>query len=535
MNSGVESLTQKWLRQNVQSYTHSDRVYTDVHSLISRFNSLRPKSDVYTYDDGRTQLLLCVHGLLAISYRNASYNIPIAIWLTREHPRHPPIAYVVPTNDMLVKAGRYVDVSGKCSIDYLQNWARKSEGCDLSALVEAMQDHFSREPPVYAKPQKTTNPTPVPPNPVITTGSSQNLVQEYRDRPPLPLPPSPTYHNPINRDRPMIPPKPQLSTSHDVVRPFVSLLFAMFTSCNSQDPPSIQPPLPPRIDIGPPQYRISPPAPPPIPPQYPTLASGPFSRGHLDSSSPAVSLQTPTATWHQPSPPLPPMHSYSRTTGQSSYDALPQQVPAQVGAPTPIHPAPNFLDEDSSDNVQPIRSAPAPPRPPNPELLHLHNQVYEKLSSEIRSLSQALALDGERLRAHQMDLLSGEPAIRDEMARLEAVRDVCRNVSGRLKGTVTQAEVNIAELRRKGDPEVDELVCSTTIVHNQLITLVAEDNAIEDTIYHLHRALNAGRIDLERFLRSTRSLAEEQFMKRALIEKIQVGIPMGMSMGSRWS
>lgn len=36
---------------------------------------------------------------------------------------------------------------------------------------------------------------------------------------------------------------------------------------------------------------------------------------------------------------------------------------------------------------------------------------------------------------------------------------------------------------------------------NRLINLVAEDNAIEDTIYHLHRALNSGRIDLERFLR----------------------------------
>lgn len=82
-----------------------------------------------------------------------------------------------------------------------------------------------------------------------------------------------------------------------------------------------------------------------------------------------------------------------------------------------------------------------------------------------------------------------------------------------------------------------------------MINLVAEDNAIEDTIYHLHRALNAGRIDLERFLRvrvilfigrmflishsvaqTTRVLAEEQFMKRALIEKIQMGIPMGTNL-----
>lgn len=141
-------------------------------------------------------------------------------------------------------------------------------------------------------------------------------------------------------------------------------------------------------------------------------------------------------------------------------------------------------------------------------------------------MSQALHMDAERLRAQQTDLFAGEPAIRDEMARLEAVRDVCRNVSSRFRNTVEQAQRNLAELRRKGDPEVDELVCSTSIVHNQLINLVAEDNAIEDTIYHLHRALNAGRIDLERCLRTTRVLAEEQFMKRALIEKIQVGIPM---------
>jgi len=98
------------------------------------------------------------------------------------------------------------------------------------------------------------------------------------------------------------------------------------------------------------------------------------------------------------------------------------------------------------------------------------------------------------------------------MARLEAVRDVCRNVANRTRQAIQQADSNVAELKRKGDPEVDELVCATSIVHNQLINLVADDNAIEDTIYHLHRALNTGRIDLERFLRLTRVLAEEQFM-----------------------
>ena len=82
------------------------------------------------YDDGRTQLLLCLHGLLPIAYRGTSYNIPIALWLSRDYPRQPPITYVVPTSDMLVRSSKFVDVSGRCSLDYLQNWERKSEvGC----------------------------------------------------------------------------------------------------------------------------------------------------------------------------------------------------------------------------------------------------------------------------------------------------------------------------------------------------------------------------------------------------------------------
>ena len=68
-----------------------------------------------------------MHGLLPIAFRGASYNIPIAIWITREHPRQPPIVYVVPTADMLVRPGRHVDVSGRCVGEYAEQWTRKHE------------------------------------------------------------------------------------------------------------------------------------------------------------------------------------------------------------------------------------------------------------------------------------------------------------------------------------------------------------------------------------------------------------------------
>ena len=154
-----ETLTQKWLRQNIAAYNDGNRVFADVDATLSLYQTLRPKTDVYSsvtclersltvsliasiyfpiaYDDGRTQLLLCVHGLLPIAYRQASYHIPIAIWITRQYPREPPLSFVVPTSDMLVKPSKHVSVSGLCRIEYILDWEKKYEVrlCHISVAL----------------------------------------------------------------------------------------------------------------------------------------------------------------------------------------------------------------------------------------------------------------------------------------------------------------------------------------------------------------------------------------------------------------
>ncbi|KIK95890.1 hypothetical protein PAXRUDRAFT_32729 [Paxillus rubicundulus Ve08.2h10] len=536
----AESLTQKWLRQNTSSYQHKDRVYLDTDAALSRFATLRPKSDVYTYDDGRTQLLLCVHGLLPISFGGSSYNIPIAVWVTREYPRHPPITYVVPTLDMLVRPSKYVDVSGRCNIQYIQEWQRKSEGCNISALLEAMQDQFSRVPPLYAKPKSSSSrPAPQP------AASSSSALSPSPRPTSLSASQSPSVSQSRQDDRPTLPPKPNSSptpvaTAHPVATPSLPTHASPQADLYNRPPPPLPQSL--NADTRPPQYQQS-----SIHPlqvhdgnelrSVSGQSGGTLSpiNGNYRRSIPPVALPAAIPYANVPSLPVhvrPPVSASAFTQPiHHAAPSTPQRWSPPAVALKPNIPPPNLLDEESTESpVLLPPTGPAPPRPPNPELLQLHAQVHGKIRSEFAALSQVMFLDAERLRAQQVDLLAGEPAIRDEMARLEAVRDVCRNVSSRLRSTVEQAERNLTELRRKGDPEVDELVCSTSIVHNQLINLVAEDSAIEDTIYHLHRALNNGRIDLERFLRTTRVLAEEQFMKRALIEKIQQGIPIGMTL-----
>ncbi|KAB5596449.1 hypothetical protein CTheo_86 [Ceratobasidium theobromae] len=552
------SLTQKWLKQVLAPYPQRDQIYIDVDSTLATYSTLKPKNDVYTFNDGRAQLLLCVHGLIPIMFRQATYNIPVAIWIPLEYPRLPPLVYVVPTSDMLVKPSKHVDPSGECSFEYMDNWRRKSEGCSLKSLVEVMQECFSRDPPVYAKPKNA-----VPP-PTIRASSAE--PQTNRPPPPRPPPPpstsfqsTPTQQEPLRISTPpqagssnaSPPPRPPkvYSTQIPATPPSTTGLptSPMRPLTLPASPFPNQPPL--RAQFPPNQHA---PPPPPPPPPIPGLQHHQHSHNRSNSLGPPV-----TSSSHLSTPPAPPNinNRFSlppRPSTSSEMPHVPQPpplppaayqqhlnpipVPLAAPAPTPIinipappAPRPNLLDEDdiAAQAAEAPPSPEAPPRPMNPELLRLHHDLHAKITAELGAFSNALGADTERLRATQADLLAGEPAIRDEMARLEAVRSVCVAVGNRLSDVVTRAEANVQSLKSKGDPEVDELVCSTAIVYNQLVDLIAEDKAIEDTIYHLHRALNSGRIDLDRFIRTVRILAQEQFMKRALIEKINEGLPIG--------
>lgn len=168
-----------------------------------------------------------------------------------------------------------------------------------------------------------------------------------------------------------------------------------------------------------------------------------------------------------------------------------------------------------------------PSKPPPPSLIHLHAILLPHLNASLPPVMQQLESSKTHLLERREDLVTGEPAIRDEMARLEAVKNVCDAVGNRLDEVVTKGDERVHELESRGEVSVDEVVCSISIVHNQLIDLVAEDNALSDTIYHVTRALDAERIDVDRYLKAVRSLAREQYMKRALIERILTG--MGQS------
>lgn len=67
--------------------------------------------------------------------QTVKYNIPVAVWLPEQFPLAPPIVYVVPTPDMMIKPGHsVVDPSGSVASLYLENWLYP--GSNLRILAE---------------------------------------------------------------------------------------------------------------------------------------------------------------------------------------------------------------------------------------------------------------------------------------------------------------------------------------------------------------------------------------------------------------
>lgn len=219
------------------------------------------------------------------------------------------------------------------------------------------------------------------------------------------------------------------------------------------------------------------PHPPPRPPPQPQQ---PHSQPSIPLHLPIPSLRYATTVPPRPSPlqgpqpytplqpqPQPQPWQYPYRPHLSSH-SLPPPGPPVLSHSSRIR---NYLEEDIEDVPVPSLQAP-PPRPPNPEILKLYHNVLAKIDSEYSTLEHSLNTDLQRLRTAQSDLLAGQAAIHDEIGRLQAVRDVCRTVAERYQTTIFTAESNLQDLRRKGDPEVDELICSTSIVYNQCVIVI---------------------------------------------------------------
>ncbi|GLI80705.1 suppressor protein stp22 of temperature-sensitive alpha-factor receptor and arginine permease [Penicillium ochrochloron] len=476
-----------------QTYHDPNRTYHDVANALAQYPSLSPRTDVYTYENGFSALLLHLVGTLPVAFRGTTYRFPVALWIPNTYPREPPIIYVTPTQDMAVRVGQHVTLEGRVYHHYLAHWAEAWDRSTISDMLSILREVFAKEPPVryrqpmppQSQPQHTPMQTP-PPVPPLPPGMGPSTAQA----------PSPAHSQSPSRAAntpPQLPPKP--GASAEVQAPSLAQGAERY-----QSPPPL-PPLPPKghdvsrgsvsghMGVMSPGIRLSqqfvpaqPPIQPhmqPVPAAYTRTPGGPISPGtgyipHAalpHQAGPPTGSQIPLPQQQQQSyaQPTPPAHPSQYPGYQPPPGQHQQQQPQPQGPPysersaypqssyqTPLPvPAPKKETQDLLTSPFELElpsftpTGPAPPIPPNPEKDALLHAVSQTLAETLNSHAAQSDSAAQSLVSQSHALQAAMATLQTEVTALNALHSTLQSNSSILQQTIHRADATIADAQAR--------------------------------------------------------------------------------------
>ncbi|KAI3322598.1 UEV-domain-containing protein [Xylariaceae sp. AK1471] len=549
----VQQHVLNWLYSILTSEYHDvNRTYNDVAQALSHYPSLSPRTDVHTFDSGVSALLLHLSGTIPVTFRGTTYRFPISIWVPHAYPREPPLGYVTPTDTMVVRPGQHVDPQGRIYHPYLMQWVEFWNKSTILDFLAILRDIFAKEPPVIsrqqlrpAQQQPTTSqtPPPVPPLPPTIARPSPQPTQSPHTNDPRPPPPPPKGSDlpqvvpspTVRADGPSLPPLPHEvrrqqqqpgqynanQAEHHVLPP--SHRLSRYDTAPPLPPqglqPHIQPPANTRAQAPSQTYTQTPPT-----VQY-----------HSQQQRLGYSREIPLASLQQPhdhrrpsydsGAPEPPPYGGGPPPNWQPAPQQPQQPPPQPIPKPP--PPPDLMDEPLTLSLPSPSNLPPPPIPPNPE----KDALLRQLASTLYAMRQRVRQQNESslagLSAQRTAMLAALQNLQNDSAALTPLSSLLASNTTILQSSLKEADAVVNNSRTQKPPAIDDLLVAPTVVGNQLYDVVAEERALGDAIFILGRAVERGRISPAVFAKTTRSLAREWYLKKALARKIGRG--MGLS------
>ena len=208
---------------------------------------------------------------------------------------------------------------------------------------------------------------------------------------------------------------------------------------------------------------------------------------------------------------------------------MPPQQQQYIQHPYQAQPGPKRPPEDllSSPFDPPLPQAseiPAPPIPPNPEKDALLTAISHKLTAQMQSTVASNQAALQPLAAQHGAMTNTLYNMQQEHSALMALQGLLTSNETILHNAMQDADNCIASAQHKAVPGVDEVLVAPTVVGQQLYDLIAEEKACVETREVLGRALDRGRISSEAWVKTVRSLAREEFLKKVLIRKCADGM-----------
>ncbi|KAJ5161328.1 hypothetical protein N7492_006720 [Penicillium capsulatum] len=506
-----------------QTYQDPNRAYHDVANALGQYPSLSPRTDVYTYENGFSALLLHIVGTLPVVFRGTTYRFPVALWIPSSYPREPPMVYVTPTNDMAVRMGQHVTLEGRVYHHYLAHWAEAWDRSNLVDLLSILRDVFAKEPPVRYRqqmpppPQQTQTPPPIPPLPPgmgPSRAQNQPAPQPTGPAPPQ-LPPKvgageqPSQTAERYQSPPPLPPLPP--KGHDPRQASIPSQMGIHSPASGaprQFPPrsSVPPgqPISPEVSQGMAPYRATSGPVSPIGAPHQT----PFPRhAGPPGSQPPQAFQQPPLQQH-PGPPYPQHSPYP-----SGYQHPPPAAPAPKSEAPDLLTSPFELELPSF-----VPTGPAPPIPPNPEKDALLHAVSQALAETLRSQAAQSDSAAQSLVSQTGSLQNAMVTLQGEVTALNSLHTTLQTNTSTLQQSIHRADATIADAQARSASANPSLANPPETPSGLPRSTTSSSRPPSSA------ALVRGVIGVDLWSRQTRGLAREAFLKRALIRKIGRGM-----------
>lgn len=492
------------------------RIEEQLCELQQVFPTLAIRLSDFHSNDGRLLHLLKADGTIPIHYQGNKYNIPIVVWLTARYPDEAPLAYVVPTATMVIKAGHpHVDRNGQVTCACLRTW--NSRQSNLVGLCLEMSHLFGQDPPLFSQPAAAAAAAAAATNAVSATGPapvsrppapSTQLPPGY---PPYATPPPPGYPSLYN-----IPSGPGASGASAVLsgRPGSNISASSGPSINSAAPYSY---------TGPPGG-----------PSYPAMSSDPSS---LAAANPlwgpafAMSQQAPGGGPSRPppfpGPPPPGMASSMQGDGiygpgpygQTSGYGAPAYGPGPAGRPPgpPPPPPPGITKAELYANFRPLALK---------ALRQQAESAHQAWSSQAVAETNALLEEQRQLSERRAQLQAVVQSLKAEREDTEGLVAEMGNKQAQLGAWLDRNEPKLAawkEASKNGEQvDWDRVLPPADDMSRLAMETQAADLAAEDAVLVLDKALHAGLSGLtpEVYLKQVRALCRKQFYARAMGLKV---------------
>ncbi|KAJ3035579.1 hypothetical protein HDV00_003642 [Rhizophlyctis rosea] len=170
--------------------------------------------------------------------------------------------------------------------------------------------------------------------------------------------------------------------------------------------------------------------------------------------------------------------------------------------------------------------------PTDPKLARLNtlkSALAQKLREKEHQTKLQLTAEIERLLVVNRELVEGEGQLSHLLSKLADEQQRISTNSAILEEKNKEIEGVVEELKGMGEVNPDDVVLGRGVGGVQVFEVVADEYAIDDAVYCLSNALSREVIGLQVFMKHVRTLARDQFMRRALIKKIRAQGGLGVA------